>query len=225
MAVSAIVAAASTASGLAASGGVAASLTFSFGLAGFAGIASHFLVTTALGAALNALTPKPSGGGIGGYSGNAIGSNLDRQVIYGETRVGSVVVFADTFGPSNWYLDQVHVFAGHPIEEFVEWYIDGNRVVDLDPTTGEVLEVELEDGTFSTTLYAPNRAYIKNPRLGTETTPAFPDLIQRYSDDGITDQWTNACRLTGCAAVHTQFIVNTETNIWPNGIPKVEDII
>ena len=226
MAVSAIVAAASTASGLAASGGVAASLTFSFGLAGFAGIASHFLVTTALGAALNALTPKPSaGGGIGGYSGNAIGSNLDRQVIYGETRVGSVVVFADTFGPSNWYLDQVHVFAGHPIEEFVEWYIDGNRVVDLDPTTGEVLEVELEDGTFSTTLYAPNRAYIKNPRLGTETTPAFPDLIQRYTDDGITDQWTNACRLTGCAAVHTQFIVNTETNIWPNGLPKVEAII
>ena len=63
MAVSAIVAAVSTASGVFAAGSVAA-FTFA-GLSGFAAVATGFLVSTAMGAALNALTPKPKIGGAG----------------------------------------------------------------------------------------------------------------------------------------------------------------
>jgi len=222
MAVSAIVAAISTASATLA-GGVAA-LTFSFGLTGIAGIASHFLITTALGAALSALAPKASAGGIGGYAVNAVGSDLDRQVVYGQTRTGSAVIYSDTFGSSNVELEQVHVFTGHPIEEFVEWYIDGNRVTDLDPATGNVKEVELQDGTLST-LYN-NYAFIKDPRLGHETTPAFPKLIARYdSFENPEDYWNDKCTLTGCAAVNFVAVWNTSTNIWPNGLPNLEAVI
>ena len=57
MAVSAVMAALST--------GVASAA----GTLMFSSIAAHFLITTAMGAALNALTPKPSvGGGSRGYS-------------------------------------------------------------------------------------------------------------------------------------------------------------
>lgn len=219
MAISAIVAAISTAT-TALTGGA----LISFGLTGFAGIASHFLVTTALGAALNALTPQPSQSGLGGYGVNAVGSNLDRQIIYGQTRVASAVVYSDTFGSSNKNLEQVHVFSGHPIDSFVEFYIDGNRVTDVDPSTGAVLEVELQDGTTSD-IYKKH-AYILGERLGDETTPAFPDLKDKYSGEGTPeDYWNSDCYLTNCAAVHTKFVWNTNTQIWPNGLPKFEALI
>ena len=51
-----------------------------------ASIFTHFLVTTAMGAALNALTPKPNVSGAGGYTlQGQSGAALDHQIIYGET--------------------------------------------------------------------------------------------------------------------------------------------
>jgi hypothetical protein len=60
--------------------------------------------STAMGAALNALTPKPKigGAGAGGYSINgANGSALDHQIIYGEARVGGVRVYDAATGDNN----------------------------------------------------------------------------------------------------------------------------
>ena len=75
---------------------------------------THFLVTTALGAALNALTPKPKVSGANrGYQVNQRGSALDHQIIYGKSRQGGVVVYDETTGDDNVLLHRVIVFAGH----------------------------------------------------------------------------------------------------------------
>ena len=67
---------------------------------------SHFLVTTALGAALNALTPKPSFSGTNrGYQVTQNGSALDHQVLYGKAKVGGARVFdSTTVGATNSYI-------------------------------------------------------------------------------------------------------------------------
>lgn len=82
---------------------------------------SHFLVTTALGAALNALTPKPSFSGTNrGYQVTQNGSALDHQVLYGKAKVGGARVFDSTTGGSNKFLHRVLAFTGHEIESFDE---------------------------------------------------------------------------------------------------------
>ena len=87
MAVSAVVALASTATAVA-----AGTVAFTF-----AAVATSLAVNFALGAALKALTPKPSVGGIGGsnrgYQTTAIGTALDHQIIYGKVRVGGARIY------------------------------------------------------------------------------------------------------------------------------------
>jgi hypothetical protein len=61
-----------------------------------------------MGAALNALTPKPSlAGASRGYQVNSRGSALDHQIIYGEVRVGGAVVYDEATGTNNKYLQAV----------------------------------------------------------------------------------------------------------------------
>jgi hypothetical protein len=63
---------------------------------------AHFLITTAMGAALNALTPKPKAPGAVGSQGYSLsgqsGSALDHQIVYGEARVGGVVSMMPLLG-------------------------------------------------------------------------------------------------------------------------------
>ena len=101
--------------------------------------ASHFLVTTALGAALNALTPKPSSsvGASRGYQVTQTGSALDHQIIYGRAKVGGARVFDSTTGGSNKFLHRVLAFTGHEIESFEEIYIN-DELVTLDGSPSDL---------------------------------------------------------------------------------------
>ena len=61
---------------------------------------SAFLVRAAVGVALYALSPKPSTGqgANRGYQVTTRGSARDHQIVYGEARVGSVVVYDNATG-------------------------------------------------------------------------------------------------------------------------------
>ena len=191
-----------------------------FGLEGLAAVASHFLVTTALGAALKALSPSPGGStGVGGYSGNAVGSDLDRQIIYGETVVGGVTVYSDVSASVNRVLHRVLVFAGHEIEEFVEFYIDGNRVVDINPD-GTINGTEMTDGTIST-IYDNGNAHIFF-KTGAPNQSAFSELVDEYVDKpDPSEWWTSAHKLEGHACVYFRSYADPHTQRWPNGIPQL----
>jgi len=203
MAVSAVMAAISTATTVAFGG------TLFFG-----SILGHFLVTTAMGAALNALTPKPSfSAGQQGYSlRGESGAALDHQVIYGEARVGGARVYDSATGDTNQYLHRVLAFAGHEVDSYQEIYLN-DEVVTVDPITFLVTAPEQ---------YA-SKVRIKQ-YIGTTAQAADPDLIsdteaQLASDPTFEGVWTTNHKLSGIAYLYVRF--EYDANAFPNGVPSV----
>lgn len=171
---------------------------------------THFLISTAMGAALNALTPKPKIGGAGGYSINgANGSALDHQIIYGETRVGGVRVYDASTGGKNEFLHRILAFAGHEVDSYQQIYLN-DEVVTIDGS-GNVTSPSRYNGFVRIKTYS-----------GTTTQTADEDLINETSD--LTDgQWTSNHRLQGIAYSYVRFKYNADA--FPNGIPSVSAVI
>ena len=162
---------------------------------------SHFLVTTALGAALNALTPKPSFSGTNrGYQVTQNGSALDHQVLYGKAKVGGARVFDSTTGGSNKFLHRVLAFTGHEIESFDEIYIN-DELVTLDGS-GNVTSPSRYDGNVRI-----------NKHLGATDQAADSDLVSEV------DEWTNDHRLRGIAYLYVR--LRYDADAFPNGVPEI----
>lgn len=202
-------AAISTASAVATAGSVAA-FTF-LGMSGFAAITASFLVSTAMGVALNALTPKPNissssrGYSISGESGAA----LDHQIIYGEVRVGGVRVYDASTGSNNEYLHRIMAFAGHEIDSYQQIYLN-DEIVTL-------------DGSGNVTSPSRYSGYVRIKKYyGTISQSADSDLIAETSS--LTDgRWTSSHKLQGIAYLYVRFKYNTDA--FPNGIPTVSATI
>lgn len=156
-------------------------------LAGGTGtLLTHFLVSTALGAALNALSPKPSfGAGASGYNVTQTGTALDHQVIYGRVKIAGVRAFDSATGAQNKYLHRVLMFAGHEIDAFETFYVND-----------EALTL---DGSGEVTAPAKYVGKIRiKEHLGTSDQVADPDLVSEVSE------WTADHRLRGIAYIYAR---------------------
>lgn len=199
MAISAGMALISTAAGVAV-GTIAVSSAF-----------TYFLVTTAMGAVLNALTPKPSMGGLAGSSGGQSGYRVtstspvaDHQIIYGKTKVAGVRVFDETTGASNEVLHRVLVFSGHEIESFEQIYIND--------------ELATIDGSGNVTSPSQYSGYLKiYTHLGTNDQAADANLVSEVAG------WTAAHRLRGIAYMYIRMQYNQD--VFPNGVPEITTVI
>jgi len=191
MAVSAVVALASTAATA-----VTVGLTTSF--------ITAFAVNFALGAALKALTPKPSIGGIGGsnrgYQTTAIGTALDHQIIYGKVRVGGARIYDEATGENNKYLHRVVAVAGHEIQSFDEIYIN-DEVITLDGS-GNVTSPSKYNGKVRIKLH-----------LGSPDQTADTFLVDESA------HWTTQHRLRGIAYMYVRLAFDAD--VFPNGIPEI----
>ena len=206
MAISAGMALVSTAV-TAAVGGTAALIGASF--------MTHFLVSTAMGAALKALTPKPSFGANAanrGYQVTQRGAAVDHQVIYGQTRVGGVVVYDALSGDDNEYLHRVVAFAGHEIEEFTTFYLN-DVAVTLSGSDVTNEEFQIEDGSGNFEEYAVRI----NTHLGTDDQTADSDLVSEVTE------WTTNHRLRGIAYAYFRF--KYDPNVFDQGIPDISAVI
>lgn len=211
MAVSAIIGAISA-------GGVALGITapiFAGGLLGLGAVFTQFLVTTAMGAALNALAPKPNFSGLNsasrGYSiSGESGAALDHQIIYGEARVGGVRIYDASTGTTNEFLHRIVAFAGHEIEGYQQIYLN-DEIVTVDPVTGNVTSPSRYNGFVRIKRY-----------FGSDTQLADPDLISETASlvDG---KWTSDHRLLGIAYLYVRFKYSQDA--FPNGIPSVSATI
>lgn len=197
-------------------GGVALGITtpiFASGLFGLGRVLTQFLVSTAMGAALNALAPKPNLAGIGASRGYSIngesGAALDHQIIYGEARVGGVRVYDEATGSNNDFLHRILAFAGHEIDSYQQIYLN-DEVVTL-------------DGTGNVTSPARYNGYVRIKRyFGTTAQTADADLVtETASSTG--GQWTSNHRLQGIAYLYVRFKYNAD--VFPNGIPSVSAVI
>ena len=177
-------------------------------------VIGYFLVTTAMGAALNALTPKPtiSNRGSRGYSLNGeSGSAVDHQIIYGTARVGGVRLYDASTGGNKEYLHRIIAFAGHRIQSYEQIYLN-DEVVTL-------------DGSGNVTSPARYNGYVRiKSYLGTTTQTADTDLIsETLSLPENEGRWTSAHRLRNIAYLYVRFKYNQDA--FPNGIPVVSATI
>ena len=206
MAISALVAAISTGVGVVA-GNIAISSAF-----------TYFLLSTAMGAALNALTPKPSsspsslGRSSGGYSlQGTSGSALDHQIIYGETKVGGVRIYDSSSGTKNKFLNRVIAFAGHEIDSYRQIYLNDDLVT-LD-SSGNVTSPSRYKGLVRIKRY-----------FGKTTQNADAQLISETSGLSVSrGRWTTDHKLQGIAYLYVRFTYDTDA--FPNGVPSVSAVI
>jgi len=183
-------------------------------------IAANFLISTAMGLALNALAPKTStsanavanstssasrGYSISGESGAAV----DHQIIYGRSRVGGVRLYDASTGGSNDFLHRIIGFAGHEIESYDEIYLND-----------EVITI---DDSGNVTSPARYNGFVRIRRFyGTTTQAADADLVSETSTLA-EGRWTTNHRLFGVAYIYARF--KYDADVFPNGIPIISATI
>ena len=173
---------------------------------------THFLISTAMGAALNALSPKPNLGGTRGFSiAGESGAAVDHQIIYGRTRVGGARVYDASTGTNNNELHRIMVFAGHEIESYDEIYLN-DEVVTL-------------DGSGNVTSPSRYNGFVRIRRyFGTTSQIADEDLVKETAALAANaGRWTTAHRLQGIAYLYVLFTYNQD--VFPNGVPVVSATI
>jgi len=169
---------------------------------------TYFLVTTAMGAAINALTPKPSiqapTAAQTGYNVTTTSSVADHQIVYGKTKVAGVRVFDATTGGSNETLHRVLAFTGHEIDSFDQIYLN-DELVTL-------------DGSGNVTSPSRYNGYVTiKKHLGD------PDQLADSTLVAAVPEWTTAHRLRGIAYLYIQLQFNQD--VFPNGVPEVLAVI
>lgn len=212
--------------------GAAASTIF-----GLSAIGS-FLARVAIGVALNALSPKPKTKGANrGYTITARTAAASHQIIYGETRVGSVSVFEAASGSSNKYFHRVYAVAGHEIESYEKVYIDDFVVTEwrrADDRTTVVTPASVTDTGINVVPWELMQVGVDgNTIAGTETNRyvgggtnqmamRFYSGAQTTADSTLVSdvtEWTTDHKLLGIAYVVANFGFAPDT--YPNGIPEL----
>ena len=180
-----------------------------------------FAFYTASGFVLNALQPKPSMPNLtglgsstgntttqgtastGGYSVSGISSAADHQIIYGQTRVGGVVVFKDVTD-SNKFLHVVYAMAGHECEEVSKIYLN-NEELTIDNSTNLVTSPSKYNGKVRVKIH-----------LGDQTT-GDTDLVTE------SNKWTADHKLRNVTYLYLRY--EFDADAFPQGEPNLTALI
>lgn len=228
----------------------AAGFGFSMGLNAFI---TKFLVSTAIGAAINALTPKQTTPAQG-YTVTAQGSNLDHQIIYGQTRVAGAVVADFLSGEGGAigtrFLHRVQVMAGHEVESYEAIYVNSYKVTEWkvlgagagDETVLNVTDISpYVDQPFN--VLVPTKLAEVAPD-GTETEATDIDYAQynalamqfwtgtdnqtastKLIVDIPDNKWTSDHRLRGRAYMYIRMGRDADGDFFPTGVPEITAVI
>ena len=130
------------------------------------------------------------------------------RIIYGKTRVGGTIVYAETSN-NNDFLHMVIAFAGHEVNSFTKIFFnedevpltqdgsDSNGIARLFPSSGNEYE---------------GKARIKK-HLGADAQVADADLVSDVT------QWTTDHRLRGIAYLYVR--LDFDSDVYPNGVPNI----
>lgn len=130
-------------------------------------------------------------------------SAAPRQIIYGEVRTGGVLVFAQTSGVKNEYLNLVIALASHEVEAIGDIYFN-DEVIPL-------------SGNAATGTYAGYASIYKH--LGSSTQTVDTNLQAAVG----SGTWSNDHRLRGIAYIYVQ--LKFDADKWPGGIPAISAIV
>jgi hypothetical protein len=131
------------------------------------------------------------------------------RIIYGKTRVGGTIVYAESTGSNNNFLHMVIAITGHEINNVTKIFFNEDEV----PTT--------QDGSDSNGVArlfpSSGNEYEGKARFkihtGTSAQAADADLVSDIS------QWTTNHRLRGVSYVYVR--LSFDSDVYPNGVPNI----
>ena len=197
--------------------GPSAFVTNIFGTGQVAGLVGTFLVSAGTQLVLSAvnrkLAPDIDIPEIGtslqtGVTVTSKGAINPHRIIYGKTRVGGTIVYAET-SSNNDFLHMVIAFAGHEVNDFTKVFFnedevaltqdgsDSNGIARFFPSSGNEYE---------------GKARIKK-HLGSDAQVADADLVSDIT------QWTTDHRLRGIAYLYVR--LSFDSDVYPNGVPNI----
>lgn len=176
------------------------------GMTTFQYFALNFVGSLALSYLSTALAPKPKkfAGAQLGYQVAGIAAAQDHAVIYGQTRIGGVIVYKEAT-EENKYLHTITAIAGHECEEIVSVYLND-----------EILTLDGNGICTAPTKYENKVRVIKH--LGADDQVADSTLIDE--SDG---KWTADHRLRGICYAYIRMEFNADS--FPNGEPSVTFLV
>ena len=133
-----------------------------------------------------------------------VSATSPRRIVYGKTRVSGTLVYAETSGSKNEFLNLIVVFTGHEIDSYQEIYFNDIKIATV---SGGVLTYQSDWGSFAA-------IYMYD---GTQTD-ACANMIS-HSAGG----WTSAHKLLGCA--YTYFRLTYDENHFASGIPNIKVVM
>jgi hypothetical protein len=182
--VSAVTAIAGAISGVLAAGGIGAALLRIGG-------------TLLVSAAAQALMPKPQTT-MQARTVTIREPVVPRDLVYGRTRKGGVIVFLNSSGSDNKFLDLVIVLATHRVKSIGAIYFEGEMALDASGVA---------QGRWAGKVTVEKK-------LGDANQAAFSGL-----QAALPDKWTETHRLRGCAALHLRLTYDQDA--YPGGIPNI----
>ena len=207
--------------------GVAFSTVFGY-------FAAAFGLTLAIGYLAQALQPGLSASVNRGYTVAGVSPAADQAIIYGESRVGGIIVYKEVTDNNRW-LHQIIAIAGHECDRVTAIYFDDQRfTIDYvdpdaspsDPPSYHSYTTRQRNGRGGVQL-----SYFKRDKqdrnhdleegkihlevyLGFDDQKASKRLIA--ASDGV---WTSAHRLQGVCYVY--LALKFDSDAWPNGEPNI----
>ena len=123
---------------------------------------------------------------------------VPRDLVYGRTRKGGVIIFLNSSGSDNKYLDLVIVLATHRVKSIGAVYFEG--------------EVALDAAGVAQGRWAGK--VLVEKKLGAADQTAFAGLKA-----ALPDKWSENHRLRGCAA--SRLRLTYDQDAFPGGIPNI----
>ena len=135
------------------------------------------------------------------------------RVIYGSSRVGGTIVYAETTSSTNEFLHMVVVLTGHEVNDIQTIYLNDDAVS---------LET-LSNDSNGIPIYTPTSSDQYNGKLQIKKHLGNADQLADANLVADVTQWTTSHKISGKAYLYLKFTFDKD--VYPNGVPNVSTII
>jgi len=135
------------------------------------------------------------------------------RVIYGSSRVGGTIVYAETTSSTNEFLHMVVVLSGHEVDEITTLFL-GDESVALETNSNDSNGIPIFTPTSNDQYNGKLRV---KKHLGNVDQVADANLVADVT------QWTTNHKISGKSYLYLKFTFDKD--VYPNGVPNVSAIV
>ena len=135
------------------------------------------------------------------------------RVIYGTSRVGGTIVYAETTSSTNEFLHMVVVLSGHEVDEITTLFL-GDDSVALETNSNDSNGIPIFTPTSSDKY---NGKLQVKKHLGNVSQSADANLVADVT------QWTTNHKISGKSYLYLKFTFDKD--VYPNGVPNISAIV